>query len=83
MGRNKMKETKGLLTALGSVADPLGGSNIDAKNAASNFIRYLYTDDDDDSDDNNDNNNNKYNNNSNNNDHDNNHEYDDEDEDDY
>jgi hypothetical protein len=82
MGRNKMKETKGLLTALGSVADPLGGSNIDAKNAASNFIRYLYTDDDDDSDDNN-NNNNKYNNNSNNNDHDNNHEYDDEDEDDY
>lgn len=76
-----MKETKGLLTALGSVADPLGGSNIDAKNAASNFIRYLYTDDDDDSDDNN--NNNKYNNNSNNNDHDNNHEYDDEDEDDY
>lgn len=77
-----MKETKGLLTALGSVADPLGGSNIDAKNAASNFIRYLYTDDDDDSDDNN-NNNNKYNNNSNNNDHDNNHEYDDEDEDDY
>jgi hypothetical protein len=81
MGRNKMKETKGLLTALGSVADPLGGSNIDAKNAASNFIRYLYTDDDDDSDDNN--NNNKYNNNSNNNDHDNNHEYDDEDEDDY
>ena len=81
MGRNKMKETKGLLTALGSVADPLGGSNIDAKNAASNFIRYLYTDDDDDSDDNN--NNNKYNTNSNNNDHDNNHEYDDEDEDDY
>jgi hypothetical protein len=80
MGRNKMKETKGLLTALGSVADPLRGANIDAKNACSNFIRYLYTDDDDSDNNNNDNNNNNTNNSSN--DHDNNNEYD-EDEDDY
>ena len=73
-----MKETKGLLTALGSVADPLRGANIDAKNACSNFIRYLYTDDDDSDDNNNNNTNNS------NNDHDNNNEYDeDEDEDDY
>ena len=80
MGRNKMLETRGLLTALGSVADPLRGANIDAKNACSNFIRYLYTDDDDSDDNNNSNNNN--NNNNSNNDHDNNNE-DDEDEDDY
>mmetsp|Transcript_16436 Transcript_16436/g.18957 ORF Transcript_16436/g.18957 Transcript_16436/m.18957 type:complete len:143 (+) Transcript_16436:403-831(+) len=70
IGKPNMREMKGLLTALGTAADPVAGATVEAREAANQFLKYLYTEDiiitndddnnneDDDHDDENDDNDN-------------------------